>query len=373
MQRRKPIVGSPEYTGSAAAGSSESSLNGADAGPLVSICMPTFNRTTFLRQALESALSQTYANIEIIISDDTQGEQIRSIVEGYGSPKVRYKQNIPALGFVPKLNDFLDEARGEWMVILCDDDAFEPQFVERMVENARHYPQASLLRSRNSRIDLHGRPIQLDPVSPVVSTPIRFIRDLLRPQSETFWVNLSGFMFRPQQLKALGGFADLYAARHTDRLAYAQLATFGDVICDERSLCKIRLHGTSVSSALEGGYAEAINATRTAEKGFNAVLDDLSQSSLDEAESHELAEARQLLGSYINLHVARTLRHTLMTELRKHDGSRDQLRHLRSQWGKFGLPITRLARLIFLVSILPSWVRPYIAKAMLSYKKTYLH
>lgn len=341
--------------------------------PLVSICLPTYKRTTFIREALDSAVQQTYPHVEIFVNDDTPGDEIRTIVEAYASPKIRYQQNVPALGFVPKLNNFLSQAKGDWMVILCDDDVLAPPFVERMVDNARRYPEASLLRSRNNRVDLHGQQIQLDPESPELSSPSRFILDLFRPQSQTFWVNLTGFMFRPQQLKELGGFTDLYAARHADRLAWAQLATLGPVICDEQSLCNIRLHGTSVSSALESGYSDAINATRIAEKKIVGILDALEKTALDDEQKSEIARTRQLLAPYINEHIARALRHSLVAELKKPDSSEDQLRHLRAQWNKLGLPVSRLTRLIFLVSTLPRWMRQPIAALMLNYKQAYMH
>lgn len=345
----------------------------ADGMPLVSICLPTYKRTAFLRGALESALGQTYPNIEVFVSDDTPGEEIRSIVEGFISPRLRYQKNDPALGFVPKLNNFLTEAKGDWLVILCDDDLFAPEFIEHMVANARQYPQASLLRSRNDRIDVQGRQIRLDPVSPEISSPTRFILDLFRPQSESFWVNLTGYMFRPQQLRELGGFTDLYAARHADRLAWAALATLGPVICDQRPLCKIRLHGSSVSSALESGYSEAINATQTAKGKFIAMLDQLEAQPLDDEQRREIASTREMLAPYVNEHITRALRHSLVAELKKPDSSEDRLHQLRSQWYALDLPVNRLTRLIFLVSTLPRWMRQPVVTAMLSYKQAYMH
>lgn len=346
-----------------------------DAGsmPLVSICMPTYKRTTFLAHSLGSALAQTYPNIEILVSDDTQGDEIRDVVEGYSSPKLRYQKNVPALGFVPKLNSFLNEAKGDWMVILCDDDVFAPEFVALLVAKARQYPEASLLRSRNSRIDVHGQQIRLDPESPEVSTPTRFILDLFRPQSETFWVNLTGFMFRPQQLRALGGFTDLYAARHADRLAWTELATLGPVICDDQPACKIRLHGSSVSSALESTYNEAIEATQTAERKIIRILDQLEAKTASDEGRAEIAATRQLLRPYINIHIARVLRHGLVAELRKPDSNEDKLRSIRSQWTKLDLPVSGLTKLIFLVSTLPRWMRQPIVSVMLSYKQAYMH
>lgn len=344
-----------------------------DAMPLVSVCMPTYMRTTFLREALDSVLAQTYPNIEIVVSDDSANDDIGAIVRSYAAPNLRYRRNMPALGFVPKLDDFLEAARGEWMVILCDDDVLEPDFVARSIVNSHNHPDASLLRSRNVWIDIAGKVIQTDPASPHVSTPGRFLRDLYLPQAETFRVNLSGFMFRPDALKALGGFTPLYAARHLDRLAWAELATLGPVICDEHALCKIRLHGSSVSSVLETHYEAAVEATQIARKKIMSILDRAEAKAGSGQERQEIAQARQMAVRYCQEHMSRALRQGLITEVMNSEGDPGELVKLRGQWAKHGLPLSSLTRLVLAVTRLPLFLRKPLVSAMLRVRSAQLH
>ncbi|MBE7731977.1 glycosyltransferase family A protein [Devosia faecipullorum] len=335
--------------------------------------MPTYMRTTYLREALDSALAQTYPNIEILVSDDSDNDDIGAIVRSYAAPNLHYRRNVPALGFVPKLDDFLDVARGGWMVILCDDDVLEPDFVARLIANSRNHPDASLLRSRNTWIDIEGKVIQTDPASPHVSTPGRFLLDLYLPQAETFRVNLSGFMFQPHALKALGGFTPLYAARHLDRLAWADLAILGPVICDEQALCRIRLHGSSVSSVLERDYEAAIEATQIARRKIMGILDRAEAKAGSEQERQEIAQARQMAVRYCQEHMSRALRQGLVTKVMNSGGDPEELVKLREQWAKHGLPLTSLTRLVLAITRLPLFLRKPLVSAMLRVRSAQLH
>lgn len=91
--------------------------------PLVSIVIPACN-PRFFDQALMSALAQTYENVEIVVCDDSADEQIRDIVESFGEPAhpVRYLRNPQRLGLQKNVLRCVEEARGEFVKVLCDDD-----------------------------------------------------------------------------------------------------------------------------------------------------------------------------------------------------------------------------------------------------------
>ncbi|WP_434625949.1 glycosyltransferase [Pseudomonas sp. Z5-35] len=91
--------------------------------PLVSIVIPAYN-PRFFDQALLSALAQTYENIEIIVCDDSPGEEIRHIVTSFTEPAhpVRYLKNPQRLGLQGNLLRCVEEAQGEFIKVLCDDD-----------------------------------------------------------------------------------------------------------------------------------------------------------------------------------------------------------------------------------------------------------
>lgn len=91
--------------------------------PLVSIVIPAFN-PRFFSQALESALAQTYQPLEIVVCDDSAGDEIRQIVESFVEPvhPVRYLRNPQRLGLQKNILRCVEEARGELIKVLCDDD-----------------------------------------------------------------------------------------------------------------------------------------------------------------------------------------------------------------------------------------------------------
>ncbi|MCE4055239.1 glycosyltransferase [Pseudomonas sp. Au-Pse12] len=101
--------------------------------PLVSIVIPAFN-PRFFSQALESALAQTYQPLEIVICDDSADDQIQRIVEAITEPAhpVRYLRNPQRLGLQKNVLRCVEEARGELIKVLCDDDRlFSPSVAEQ--------------------------------------------------------------------------------------------------------------------------------------------------------------------------------------------------------------------------------------------------
>lgn len=97
--------------------------------PRVSVILTAFHRTAFLRDAIESALAQTFAAREIIVSDDSANAEIRSICEAYPLGAVRYRSNASPLGAARNVQAAVAEARGVFIAILNDDDVWEPEFL----------------------------------------------------------------------------------------------------------------------------------------------------------------------------------------------------------------------------------------------------
>src|SRR6476619_5019469 len=104
------------------------------AEPLVSIVVPTFNRTRYLAIALESALAQTYRNIEILVSDDASNEDIfGAVVSRFADSRIKYHRNPSNLGMGMNTWGALTRASGKYVGTIHDDDAWEPDFLETLV------------------------------------------------------------------------------------------------------------------------------------------------------------------------------------------------------------------------------------------------
>jgi glycosyltransferase involved in cell wall biosynthesis len=107
--------------------------------PLVSIVIPVFNGANYVAQAIDSALGQTYSNVEVIVVDDgsTDGGLTRATVEGCGS-RIRYISKSNG-GVATALNSGIQAMRGELFSWLSHDDLYKPQKVERQVETWKSF------------------------------------------------------------------------------------------------------------------------------------------------------------------------------------------------------------------------------------------
>ena len=106
--------------------------------PLVSVCITSYNYGRYLRDAVESALSQTYPQIEVVISDNGSTDDTHDVVAAYrDDPRVRFFVNERNVGLCANHNRAIERARGEYLVILSADDVIFPQHVERLLARIR--------------------------------------------------------------------------------------------------------------------------------------------------------------------------------------------------------------------------------------------
>lgn len=103
--------------------------------PLVSIVIPTYNGDEFLEATLESAISQTYKNVEILICDDGSIDKTIEISKRYelNYPQVRLIQNPVNLGMVANWNSSILKVKSDWIKFLFQDDILQPECVELML------------------------------------------------------------------------------------------------------------------------------------------------------------------------------------------------------------------------------------------------
>ena len=103
------------------------------AKPLVSILIPVYDRKEFVKRAIESAINQTYKNIEIIAVDNKSTDRTYEVLKGYAekNSKVKVYQNKENIGPVRNWLKCLKYAKGEYIKILWSDDLISPNFIEK--------------------------------------------------------------------------------------------------------------------------------------------------------------------------------------------------------------------------------------------------
>lgn len=130
--------------------------------PKVSIGMPVYNGEKFIRRALDSLLDQTFADFELIISDNASMDKTRQICLEYAAKdeRIRYYRNDVNIEPISNFNRVLHSASGQYFMWAAHDDRWEPAFIACLVQSLDVNPQAVLAFCRFVDIDDDGRVTQ---------------------------------------------------------------------------------------------------------------------------------------------------------------------------------------------------------------------
>lgn len=133
--------------------------------PTVSIGVPVYNGADYLREALDSILSQTFDDLEVIISDNASEDDTQLISEEYAAkdPRVRYERNETNRGAAWNYNHVVVLARGKYFKWAAHDDWLAPAYIERCVAElessdsvALVYPRTILVCEDPAERDFYG-------------------------------------------------------------------------------------------------------------------------------------------------------------------------------------------------------------------------
>jgi glycosyltransferase involved in cell wall biosynthesis len=251
----------------------------------VSVIVPTFNRVTYLRQALESALAQTYSTLEILVADDASSEDLEGLVlSRFSDPRIKYRRNPVNLGMGRNTWQALASASGKYVATLHDDDIWEPDFLASLVPALEDDPSVSVAFSDHTIIDADGvvdeRAAQAHSETWGRS---RLSKGVIRPFFEAAIVRQSvpaamAALFRKSAIDwndfpaQVGTYYDVW-------LAYLAARTGAGAYYEPRRLTRYRVHGQSETGAWAGGPGQ-LRALRQAEFVERRYLADPALASL---------------------------------------------------------------------------------------------
>jgi glycosyltransferase involved in cell wall biosynthesis len=120
------------------------------AEPLVSVGIPTYNRAAKLARAAESVLAQTHRNIELVISDNASQDSTQEVCGEFAErdSRVRCLRSQVNRGPTANFNTVFGELRGDYAMVLSDDDWLDREYVARCLEELRRRPQLVLVCGR---------------------------------------------------------------------------------------------------------------------------------------------------------------------------------------------------------------------------------
>jgi glycosyltransferase involved in cell wall biosynthesis len=124
--------------------------------PRFSVLLPVFNGARYVRESIESVLTQTYPDFELLIWDDGSTDISRTIFSTYRDPRIRQFANAQNIGLFRTLNAAIAEAQGELVQLWAQDDRMKPDCLAVEHEFWEQHPHIDMSYCQCDRIDADG-------------------------------------------------------------------------------------------------------------------------------------------------------------------------------------------------------------------------
>lgn len=207
----------------------------------VSVVLPVFNSESYLTDAVQSLLSQTHQDLEIIAIDDGSTDSSLSILSRFARQDSRLRVIMRKnTGIETALNEGIDAARSEFIARMDSDDVAAPDRVTRQVEYLRSHDRVVLLGGAYRLIDGAGRYLTTLTPPPDNATLQAYALSGRNPFCHSL------VMMRREAFYRAGGYReDLPAAEDLD--LWLRMGEIGELACLGHVLLDYRLHANSIS------------------------------------------------------------------------------------------------------------------------------
>lgn len=210
-----------------------------------SFVLPAY-KATYLQQAMQSILSQTYSDFELIVVDDCSPEDIEVIVLGFKDERISYFRNEKNIGghdLVGQWNKCLSYAEGEYVILATDDDLYAPEFLKTFVPLIWEYPSVDIFRARVLQVNSNNEILAIDRCYKQYLSSVEFYYHMLHGMKG----GIPQYIFRREALVNKGGFVNFPKAWASDD-ATALMMSGNGVVTSQEHLVRFRNSGINISS-----------------------------------------------------------------------------------------------------------------------------
>lgn len=236
--------------------------------PLISICIPSYERTEYLERLLESIKVQTFKNFEVIFTDDSKTDRVQIFVQNYKAEfPIYYHRNTPSLGTAKNMLEGIKYAHSQWIKIIHDDDFFSTdkamQLYSEAISPEKLYIFSGYFEYHEDTGKCIDKTISQKKFAHICLNPsLLFADNLLGPPSvlmlsknikEIFDINLKWFTDMEYYFRVINSETAVYIGQplvnvsHNDTQVTNFTRTNASVIIPE-SLCVLNKHGKKAAS-----------------------------------------------------------------------------------------------------------------------------
>lgn len=196
-------------------------------GKKISLCVPSYNRPDTLEQLIRSFLIQDYKFRELVISDDSSNDDVHSLIKKINEPSIHYFHNKPSLGFPKNLLASMLRAKGDYIMVLGDDDVlFSQKALSKYVAAFDKNPDVHFIYSNQ---------IQFNSKGTVEAVITKFKEDIVFEKGSVGFKNmyLNSIFIGGQGFRSKTDFRSLYPKKN---ILHPQVQLVGSIIAEHSSL-----------------------------------------------------------------------------------------------------------------------------------------
>ena len=250
--------------------------------PAVSIVTTTFNRTGYLKQAIESVLSQTSTDFELLVCDDGGCEETKELCESFHDQRILHSVNPRRLGIAMNTYSGIARARSDVIAFLNDDDRWTREFLARCATPLLEDPEVVLAFSDHWLIDADGARLVVDTdvntrtygrenlAAGLVDQPRKLLARLSIPMAMAAVFRKSKVDWNLYSQKVEGAYDSF--------IAYSLLRGEGKVVYVPERLTEYRVHRKAASAEFQLDTTEGlayVHGMILADPAFASIADDI--------------------------------------------------------------------------------------------------
>lgn len=249
-----------------------------DANPEISVCIPVYNGEAYIGTAIDSILSQSFTNFEIVITDDQSKDRTREILLAYCAKDSRVKvfPNEENLGAVRNLNRALSLSKGKYIKPFASDDLMMEGHLEQMHQGFQQDPSITIVACAKEIIDENGAKQSVRRAYPssgfYEGREVR--KDCLRNKASSHIINLLGepccVLLRADQVE--DGFDTNYF-HIADLDMWTRVLSKGNLYYISEPRCQWRHHKNSTTSNNFKSLYYALDFLRIIDKNLDLCIE----------------------------------------------------------------------------------------------------
>jgi glycosyltransferase involved in cell wall biosynthesis len=226
----------------------------------VTVVIPTYNRASWLRGAIESVLAQSYREFTLVVSDNASTDETAAVVASFDDPRLAYRRLAANVDLNEHFNRCIELASAGYLFLLPDDDRMLPDLLETTVNVLDANPRVGLVHGAVRVVDEDERVIaETHEMTGLDSSRVERGEEFIRKcVPDSYRVHASTALIRTEALSGLRLEPGDYPA--TDFGLWLRLALEWDIAFVDRTLAVYRIHSRTYTSdgasVTGGGYVQ---------------------------------------------------------------------------------------------------------------------